>query len=92
MSDSRELAALIRTKLRAYLNDQGSGAEVAAWAATMLAKHSFDSSETLLDEALCALADVGHADETLDTPYEDLARLQAALSGEGEYTVNLRWP
>jgi hypothetical protein len=89
--NSAALRIRIIASIDGYLQRTQSGKEVAARAAEALASHSFVSSEVLLDEALCAMADLGHEDPHWDTAREELQNLRDALLGKADYVMALRW-
>lgn len=74
-----------------YLAERRGPKDVAQWAATTLGAVVLDSSEVLLDEALCTLASLGHDDPALDPAREEIEHLRDSLLGKATHTVELRY-
>lgn len=74
-----------------YLAERRSPKEVSAWASSTLGTVVLDSSEVLLDEALCTLASLGHDDPALDPGREEIEHLRDALRGKTTHTIELRY-
>lgn len=89
--DKQALSDKILEVLEDYLAERRSPKDVSAWAAATLGAVVLDSSEVLLDEALSALASLGHDDPALDPPREEIEHLRDCLLGKATHTVELRY-
>jgi hypothetical protein len=87
----RALSDEILQMIADYLAERRSPKDVSQWAAATLGALVLDSSEVLLDEALCTLASLGHDDPALDPSRGEIEHLRDALLGKTTHTVELRY-
>jgi hypothetical protein len=89
---SKELTEEIIEQIENYLAGKSTGQETTAWAVGVLTQRTFNASETLVEDALTALAGLHDGDERFDTAREDLIYFKNCLLARVPYTVSLEFP
>ena len=89
---SKELTEQVIERIENYLAGKSTGQETAAWAVGVLTRRTFNAGETLVEDALTALAGLHDGDERFDTAREDLIYFKNCLLARVPYTVSLEFP
>jgi hypothetical protein len=89
---SKELTEETIERIEDYLAGRSTGQETAAWAVGVLTRRTFNASETLIEDALTALASLHDGNERFDTAQEDLIYFRDCLLAKVPYTVSLEFP
>ena len=89
---SKELTEEIIERIEDYLTGKSTGQETSAWAVSVLTRQTFSAGETLIEDALTALAGLHDGDERFDTAREDLIYFKNCLLARVPYTVSLEFP
>jgi len=79
-------------RIENYLAGRCTGQETAAWAVGVLTQRTFNAGETLIKDALTALAGLHDGDERFDTAREDLIYFKDCLLARAPYTVSFEFP
>jgi len=89
---TKELTEEIIERIENYLARRSTGQGTAAWAVGVLTRRTFNASETLVEDALTALAGLHDGDERFDIAREDLIYFKNCLLAKMPYTVSLEFP
>ncbi|HID63257.1 MAG TPA: hypothetical protein EYP49_11035 [Anaerolineae bacterium] len=89
---SKELTEEIIEQIENCLAGRITGQETAAWAVDVLTRRTFSAGETLVEDALTALAGLHDGDERFDTAKEDLIYFKNCLLARVPYTASLEFP
>lgn len=89
---SKGLTEEVIEQIENYLAGRSTGQETAAWVVGVLTQRIFNASETLVEDALAALAGLHDGDERFDIAWEDLIYFKNCLLARAPYTVSLEFP
>ncbi len=90
--DRKKLTDLVVAKIESYLAGKVSKAQVSRWATRKLLDETFSAQDTLLEDALTALAGLHDDDERFDTADEDLVYLRDCLLGQAPHVTTIEYP
>jgi hypothetical protein len=79
----------VAQKIDSYLSGKLSKRSVSAWAIEVVSKEIFMVDETLVEDAVTALAGLHDDSERWDTAEEDLRFLKECLDGKKSYLTRL---
>jgi hypothetical protein len=84
------LAGEVLERIDGYLSGRLSGTQVSEWAVEALVSRDLEDS-MLLEDALADLSSLGHDDDVLDPPREDLMAYRECLLGKRSYWPAIRY-